>query len=235
MAIPVINEVPKYTLTIPSTKKKVTYRPFLVKEQKVLLMAMESNDREMIVRSITDTVGACVMEPIDVHSLATFDLEYMFTQIRAKSVGEHSDIILKCVECNSDNEISINLEQIQINVPEEAPTVVLNEKFSLKLRYPKYNDILPVARDENIRISELYSAMSLASLDYLLTEDEQIRFDEEPEEERVKFLDNLNTDQFQKILRFVQGLPKLTHNVEFDCKKCSHHNSVVLEGLENFF
>lgn len=235
MAIPVINEVPKYSLVIPSTKKKVTYRPFLVKEQKILLMALESNDRESIVRSISDTVEACVMEPIEVHNLATFDLEYMFTQIRSKSVGEHSDIILKCTECDAQNEVSINLEKIQVNVPDKAPIIQLNDKFSLKLRYPRYDDILPAGRNEEVKISELYSAMALASLDYLLTENEQIRFDEESEEERIKFLDNLNTEQFQKILRFVQSLPKLTHKVEFDCQKCEHHNSIVLEGLENFF
>lgn len=235
MAIPVVNEVPKYTLEIPSTKKKVTFRPFLVKEQKVLLMALESDDREAIVRSISDTVKACVQDVVEVDRLSTFDLEYMFTQIRAKSVGETQDVTMKCNECDGDNPVTINLEDITVDVPKEAPVIQLNDKFSLKLRYPRYHDIIPVAKKEDALISELFSELALASLDFLMTEEEQIDLDEEPLEERVKFLDNLNSQQFEKILSFVQNLPKLTHAVEFDCASCGNHNTVIVEGMENFF
>ena len=235
MALPVINETPKYTLTIPSTKKKVTFRPFLVKEQKVLLMSVESNSKESMIRAIADTVKACVEERIDVDTLATFDLEYMFAQIRAKSVGETSEIYLACTECGEANEVIVNVENAKVDAPKAPPTIKLNDRYSLKLKYPNYNDLIPLLKDEEVRISTMYAALSLASLGVLMTDEEQILFADEPLEERSKFLDNLNPEQFQKILDFVQNLPKLKDTAKFKCGKCEHQNEQLLEGLEDFF
>lgn len=235
MALPVINETPKYTLTIPSTKKKVTFRPFLVKEQKVLLMSVESNSKESMIRAIADTVKACVEERIDVDTLATFDLEYMFAQIRAKSVGETSEIYLACTECGEPNEVIVNVENAKVDVPKAPPTIKLNNRYSLKLKYPNYSDLIPLLKDEEVRISTMYAALSLASLGVLMTDEEQILFADEPVEERSEFLDNLNPEQFQKILDFVQNLPKLKDTAKFKCSKCEHQNEQLLEGLEDFF
>ena len=118
MALPQLNSTPSYRITIPSLGKKTTFRPFLVKEQKSLLIAYETQDRADMVRAITRTIHACVEEPIE-ESLTTFDVDYLFTQIRAKSVGEVVDLSIKCEECNMSNDISIELDDIVI--PERCP------------------------------------------------------------------------------------------------------------------
>lgn len=237
MALPIINETPKYHLTIPSTKNKVFFRPFLVKEQKILLMALESQDQKTIVRAISDIIKSCVIDNINTRKLSTFDMEYMFTQIRAKSVGETSDINLVCEECGTSNEVTIDLSKIKVEVESEPPTIDLNDKYKLKMQYPCYESLLNVMpeKDEDPSFSNILFRLSLVCLDQLMTEEDVINFDDEPEEERIKFLDNLNSEQFQDIMTFVQSLPKLTEDVKFECTSCNHSNEYKLEGLEDFF
>lgn len=237
MALPIINESPKYHLTIPSTKKKVFYRPFLVKEQKTLLMALESKDQKTIVRAISDTISSCVIDPINVKSLATFDVEYIFTQIRSKSVGETSEIKIKCKECNADNDVVIDLSKIQVEVKEELPLIELTSQYKLKMRYPRYDQLLDTLpnNEKSPSIADVLFKLAVVCLDKLMTDDDIINFDEESDEEKIKFLDNLNSDQFKKIMEFVQSLPKLSEKIEFDCSKCKHHNEYMLEGLDDFF
>ena len=120
MALPKLNDVPKYEITIPSTDKKVYFRPFLVKEQKVLLIALESQDEKQILQAVVDTIKACIYEDIEIDKLAIFDLEYIFLQIRGKSVGETADLIMKCRECNHENKVKVDLEEIKIKkVPDK--------------------------------------------------------------------------------------------------------------------
>lgn len=236
MALPVINESPKYTLTIPSTKKKIFFRPFLVKEQKILLMALESQEQKTIVKAITDIIESCVIDKINVHNLATFDIEYMFTQIRSKSVGETSTIQVSCTECQHANEVVVNLEKIQVNIEKAPPLIQLNDKYALQLRFPRYQQLLDVMDNEDgLSISKVLFKLALSSLDKLLTDDEAINFDEESEEEKTKFLDNLTSEQFSKVMEFVQSLPKLTEEVKFNCEKCGHDNKLLLEGIDDFF
>src|SRR5210317_107060 len=129
MALPRINESPKYKVKIPSTGKEVFYRPFYVKEQKVLLMAMEAEDQELILKAMVDTIVACVEGQINPNHLSTFDVEYMFTKIRAKSVGETTNIFLECTECQHKNEVQLNLDNIEMDVPNEIPKIQLNDKY----------------------------------------------------------------------------------------------------------
>lgn len=234
MALPVINDIPKYKVTIPSTGKVAFFRPFLVKEQKILMMALESKDAEQIVRATNDTIASCI-EGVDVATLATFDVDYIFLQIRAKSVGETSTINVLCSECDSENEITLNLEEIGIEVDKKAPEIVLNDKYTLKLRYPKYNDITKMMIQPDLKnVGKLFHT-ALSSLDSLLTEDERISFDDESEEELVKFLDGLNTSQFEKIMEFVNSIPVLKKDIKFKCQSCEHDNDQSVEGIESFF
>jgi hypothetical protein len=236
MALPRINESPKYKVKIPSTGKEVFFRPFYVKEQKVLLMAMESQEQELILKAMVDTIVSCVESPINASELSTFDVEYMFTKIRGKSVGETTTIFLECSECSNRNEIVLNLEEIQMDVPKALPEIQLNDKFTLKVRYPKYTGMLETfSSKKNLTFTDVMFNMALGSLDKLLTEDEAISFDEETLEEKILFLDNLNNEQFSKIVEFVQSLPKLEHDIEFDCESCNHHNKQTLSGIQDFF
>jgi len=235
MALPVINDVPKYTLTVPSTGKKLEYRPFLVKEQKVLLMSLESEDEGMIVRAIRDTIAACVLSDININDLATFDVEYIFTQIRCKSAGETTDIGILCNECDKQNEIKVNLKNIVVgNVP-TPPTVKLNETYSIKLRYPTYINMIESTEKNDMSITDLLFEMCIASLDSLNSEEEQFKFDDEESGEKIKFLDGLSNEQFKTILDFVQNIPKMSHTIEFDCVSCNSNNKQTLEGINDFF
>jgi DNA-directed RNA polymerase subunit M/transcription elongation factor TFIIS len=236
MALPKINESPKYKVTIPSMKREVFYRPFYVKEQKILLMAMESQDQELILKAMVDTISSCLEEDINPNSLTTFDVEYIFTKIRSKSAGESANIILSCKECKADNEVSVNLEEIPAPEVHKIEDVVLNDKYTLKLRYPRYNHMLEsLQKEEKVTATGLILDLAMASLDKLLTEDESITFDDETDEEKTQFIDNLNSDQFKKIMAFVEDLPKLSKDVEFKCEKCKHENNYTLQGIQDFF
>jgi len=236
MALPRLNENSQYELTIPSKKQVVQYRPFLVKEQKVLLIAYESQDRRQILNAMLNTIEACLKEPLNVKALSTFDVDYMFTQIRAKSVGETSDILIGCTECETQNEIKINLEEIKIDVGENNNLIELTDKISVRMRFPNYdyfisNDVLMGESTQ----SEQLMALVVSCIDAVETEDERISMQDESNEEIMGFLDSLTTDQFDKIAQFTLDLPKLEHEVAFKCKDCGTDNKRILRGIDDFF
>tara|TARA_R110000868_G_C10867357_1_gene761999 strand:+ start:35 stop:736 length:702 start_codon:yes stop_codon:yes gene_type:complete len=233
MALPKINEVPKYFLEIPSTEKKLAYRPFLTKEQKILLIAMESQNQENILGAITDIIQTCVLEDIDIKQLTTFDVEYLFTQIRSKSVGETSKIGMKCSECETANEISINLEEIKVNKDNVPSNIIkLNDKYTIKLKYPNYLFTLKTTADS---FTENMILLIVGCLDALMTEEEHISFKDETEADILDFIDSLTTTQFEEVLTFANGIPKLEHKVEFVCENCQHQNHGTLRGINDFF
>lgn len=233
MALPKINESPKYTLSIPSTEESVKFRPFLVKEQKVLLMALESQDNKQILDAIIETIKVCVDDKVNVESLSTFDLEYIFTMIRAKSVGEVSKVSIACSECDHMNEVSINLEQIEVTKPDTPMKVDLGNNMIIGLRYPNYNSAN--MNLESTSVAEVIYNLVIASLHTLNTEEERILFDDEPIDDVKEFVDNLTADQYEKLVGFVNNLPTLKKDVEFKCKNCGHENERTLRGLQDFF
>jgi len=233
MALPKLNDTPKYDLVIPSTKEKVRFRPYLVKEEKVLMLALESKDSKQAIKSIVDTIGACVVEPINLDKLKIFDVEYMFTQIRSKSVGETSTVGLKCKECNHQNDVTIEIDSIKVDVPEVNPVVKINDQISLKLKWPNYKSLMDVDTDEGIT-GQTFN-MVMKCLDTVLTEEEQIPFAEHSKEEIQAFLDSLTTSQFDKIKTFIQSMPRMKHDIGFHCNHCNHENHYTLEGIQDFF
>ena len=236
MALPIINDKPKYEMVIPSTKKKVRYRPFLVKEQKVLLLAYESKDRRGIVRSILDTIESCVEEKIDVYKLATFDVDYMFSQIRAKSVGEVVHLNIDCSKCEVKNEASLNLDKIEVDVKKQDMIVKLTDTISLKFKYPDYNYFI---NDNKFftNESDIDSVLDIiiSCLDSIQTNDENLSIADEPREEVQRFIESLTADQFEKVKDFINTIPKLTHQIKFKCINCGEENTRIVEGLEDFF
>jgi len=235
MALPQLNTSPKYQLKVPSTGKMARYRPFLVKEQKVLLIAYESQDRRAIIQSMLDTIKSCV-EDIDLRKLTTFDVDYIFTQIRAKSVGEVVDLNMSCTECETNNEVKVNLEEVKMEVAKQEMVVPITDTISIKLKYPDYSFFI---KNSKIMESESHADVMvdvvMACIDAIQTEDESINIADEPREEVEKFIESLTTAQFEKISNFVQELPKMTHEVKFTCVNCQHENTRKLEGLEDFF
>lgn len=236
MALPKINGTPEYELTIPSTKQKIKFRPFVVKEQKVLLIALESRDQKQILNAITNTVDACITSNINIADLASYDLEYVFTQIRAKSVGEVSNIRVKCSKCNEFHDYSIDLTTIKVDSPTTSNVIQLTDKVSVKLKTPSYgamvdNEHLIKAATQTDTLIETL----IISLDSLKTEEDRISFADETREDIMEFIDNLNANQLNDLLNWVNNMPKLKHAVEFDCGACNHHNTITLQGLSDFF
>lgn len=236
MALPKINDVPKYDLVIPSTKQAVKFRPFFVKEQKVLLMAMESQDQKQIVNAITDTIKSCVLTEIDVNKLTPFDIEYLFIQIRSKSVGERANLLLKCEKCDEQTPVVINLDDIIVDVPKTSTAIKLNDQYTLKLKYPTHFDIMQndVLQQTKSATEAIYQTI-ITCLESLQSQEVNIKFSDEPREEVAKFLESLTSSQFDQIAKFVQSIPKLTHKASFDCAHCKHHNEVTLQGIRDFF
>jgi transcription elongation factor Elf1 len=160
----------------------------------------------------------------------------MFTKIRSKSVGETADIRINCAECETPNEVKVNLESITMDVPNKIPDIKLNDKYILVMRYPKYTSMIDSLRGQNkLTMTDILFQMVIGSLDKLLTDEDAILFDEESVEEKTKFLDNLNAEQFKEIVAFVQGMPKLEHDIHFNCKHCNYENKQTLRGIQDFF
>lgn len=233
--LPKINDVPQYRLTIPSTGEEVSFRPFLVKEQKVLLVAIESQDETQIIDSIINTIKSCAPD-INHNKLATFDLEYVFTKIRSKSVGETSNIQMNCQECETPNEIQVNLDSVEVDMQDRSNTIVLNDQYTIDMKYPHYDYM----RD-NGQIKEVQTAtdvileLVMECLDSVNTEEERVSFSDYTKEEIVSFVESLTSDQFALLVDWATNLPKLAHTAEFDCVQCGHKNTQALEGLQNFF
>lgn len=238
MALPII-EAPKYSAKIPSTGKTVQYRPYLVKEEKILMIAMESEDQKQILQAIKDIVKSCTFDKVDPDKLCTFDLEYLFLKLRSKSVGEVSKVGLKCEKCEKPTTVDINLDEVTVktdNLPSNK--IKLTETIGVTLAWPRMkiiNQLEDSAKDQNKLNGVMDIVMSC--IDSIYDDKKVYPADEQTREELVQFLDSLNQAQFAKIQEFIEKMPKLQHTVEFDCgnKDCKHHNTLTIEGLASFF
>ena len=235
MALPLLNENPEYEMIIPSKQKKVNFRPFLVKEQKVLLIAFESQDKDQILKAMLNTLDACVDTDVKLRDLPSFDIDYMFTQVRAKSVGETADVRIKCKECEHENKVTIDLGSIEPpqNIEKEI-VVELTDKYSLEMKYPNYTELFATI-DENSNQTETIMKFMISCMVGLVTDEERISMKDETMAEKQKFLESLNASQFEKLTQFINNLPQLEQTVQFKCESCEAENTHRLRGLEDFF
>ena len=236
MALPRLNDTPQYELVIPSSGDTVSYRPFLVKEQKVLLMASEAQDIKQVVSSILTCIEGCVSD-IDVKKLSTFDVDYIFTQIRSKSVGETATIMSPCSECEHKNEVKIELDKISVDVKNLPKNVIkLNSEISVRMKYPTYLEMLnnnSIMKQESG--TEVLFAAIAACIESVMTEEENIPLSDESREEVDAFLNSLSAEQFELITTFVNSIPKIKYEAEYQCESCQHQNKLTLEGIQDFF
>ena len=239
MALPRLNETIWYDLKLPSTKEVIHYRPFLVKEQKILLLAGESNQPKQVIRAITDTIKSCVQEDIDVKSLSSFDVDYIFTRIRAKSVGETSELVVKCKHCEQENDVKVDIMQTKIVGDISPQRIQLTPDIQLEVHYPTYSDLMSNTGvfDEEGETKTNESSMNLimSCMKTLYTEEERIELKNESKQELISFVDSLNAEQFEKIAKFISGIPKLSYDLEFTCEHCNKENKMLMEGMDNFF
>ena len=238
MALPKLNNTPYYDVIIPSTGEKTKFRPYLVKEEKVLMIASESADPQTISEAMLDIVSVCV-EAADRNKLTSFDLDYLFIQLRTKAVGETSEILLSCnqEECLNQNEVKINLTDAKVDVPEDKKNMIkLGDEMTVELKYPTYYNLVTDKILEHAETNtEIIYQTVLLCLDKLHLKDEIMNFADEPVEDIVNFIGSLSPDQFSKLSKFTNTIPIVKQEVKFKCTACGHENVQALNGTSSFF
>ena len=232
---------PSYELELPSTGKTITYRPFLVKEEKLLVIALESEDTKQITNAIKAVIRACVLtKGIKVEALPTFDIEYLFLNIRGKSVGEDLDVKLICPDDNkTEVNVNINLDDIQVNKPEgHSNKIKLDNNLMMELKYPSLNEFIKNNFDPNeVGTNAMEQSFDLigSCINKIYNEDEVWIAADCSKKEINEFLDSMNSNQFKEVEKFFETMPKLSHTVKVKNPKTKVESDVVLEGLASFF
>jgi rubrerythrin len=226
---------PKYDMIIPSTGETVTYRPYVVKEEKILLIAFESQDETQIEKSVLDIIKTCIESKIDLNKLTTFDIEFMFVTLRSKSVGEGIKLNMPCEECEHTNEVKINLDELNVaNLDEEIDKhVKLTGDISVDLKWMAMNDRL--SGGELKTETDAVINLVAKSIETIYSGEEIHSTKDVTKKEVVEFVESLNTDQFQSITEVIGKSPYLNYTMKFDCDKCGHSHERELNGLADFF
>lgn len=235
MSLPIVN-APKYSLTVPSTGEVVTYRPYLVKEEKLLMMALESQDESQIMRTLMDTISSCTFGAVTPAKLATFDLEYVFLQLRSKSVGESAKLKFKCSQCDEYTETTVDFNSIEPPKGNDIQRVKLMDNLSIQMKFPTVEDAMKLAKDgEEVSSVEQMFKTVITTIDTIFYNDDVLEAKDYSAEELMEFVESLSAEQFKSLTEFVQGIPSMKTDVEFDCESCGHHNVREVKGLANFF
>ena len=237
MALPIAN-VAKYELTLPSQQKKVHYRPFLVKEEKILLMAMESGESKEMITAIKEIVKSCTFNEMNAEDHPMFDIEYVFLQIRAKSVGEVAKLKVLCPDDGvTYGDVDVDLSKIEVFVDDDhTPNIVIDEdrKLGVTMKYPSLKDIDGDTLTGEVNIEKTYKMIenSIESI----YEGEEVHLAKDIEKkELTEFLDNLTADQMKKLTAFYNSMPRLEHKVMVKNPKTEVESEVTLKGLASFF
>ena len=240
MPLPTI-ETPTYELKLYSSNKKVKYRPFLVKEEKVLIIALESKDQSAITNAVKEVLKKCILtKGIDVDNLPTFDIEHLFLNIRAKSIGE--DIKLT-VTCPDDNEtkvpVTVYVDEIKVIKPKgHTKDIVLDDKMTLRMKYPSLNQFIENnfnTDDETETVVDKTFKVVADCMDTVYTGEDAWDANDYTPDERIEFIEQLNSQQYKKVENFFSTMPKLSHTIEVVNPNTKKKGSVVLEGLADFF
>ena len=237
MALPK-NSTPIYNLIIPSTGKSVKYRPFLVKEEKALLLAQQSEDSTVMLDTLQDIIGTCIVDKIDTSTLAIFDLEYIFTQLRAKSVGEEVELMFKCGHCEDEKakvKIKFDLTEIKVDKdPNHTNKITLFDNVGVVLKYPTIDSVKKLDTSTLDNIDDIFEII-VSCIDYIFDDDQIYYAKETPKEELMEFLNDLNSTQFAKVQNFFDTMPKIKIDIDFTCPVCDKSNHTTLSGLTDFF
>ena len=232
---------PSYELELPSTGQTITYRPFLVKEEKLLVIALESEDTKQITNAIKAVIRACILSKgIKVEALPTFDIEYLFLNIRGKSVGEDLDVKLICPDDNeTEVDVTISLDDIQIQKPEgHSNQIKLDNNLMMELKYPSLNEFIKNNFDPNdTSKNPMDQSFDLigSCINKIYNQDEVWVAADCSKKEINDFLDSMNSNQFKEVEKFFETMPKLSHTVKVKNPKTKVESDVVLEGLASFF
>jgi len=231
--LPVLT-APEFEATIPSTSQQIKFRPFLVKEEKILYMAMESDDPKDMQKAVSNILRACIIDDIDVNRLSSFDIEYMFLMLRAKSVGEVIKIKVhhKDTEaCPEINEVEINVDDVKMRTDEgHTKKIQITDDIGLVMKYPSLSMDTELVLSDNI---ENVMQLVTSCIETVWNGDEVIDLFEK--EDLRRFVESFNKDQFAKVIDFFKTMPRLSHTIDYTCKTCGKEEQIVLEGLQSFF
>jgi|SaaInlStandDraft_5_1057022.scaffolds.fasta_scaffold37046_2 hypothetical protein len=220
---------PTFRLTIPSTSKEVIYRPYLVKEEKILMMAIETGDEGQMTDAIAEIIKSCFNGIDDVNKLTPYDIEYLFVNLRSKSVGEGITMNMECDECGNVSEQAIDLNKIVIKNVENSTTVEIAEGISIEMRYPKMHEHFEVNTTELLieGVTSLIDTIYHGSESYPTKDVSRKDLDE--------FVEGLTADQFSKLVEIVAEMPYISYDMKYKCGKCGHINEIEFKGLADFF
>ena len=239
MPLPKIN-TPTYELVLPSTGKKVKYRPFLVREEKILIMALETEDIKQITNAVVEILTECILtKGVSISNLATFDIEYLFFNIRAKSVGETVEVNIICPDDNKTSvPVKIDIDSIKVKKDKKhRSTIKLDDDLSLKLKYPSLEQFIDSNFEVGADKTNIAGTLSMItkSIEMIYNEEESWNASDSTQKELEDFVDQLNTKQFTAIETFFATMPKLSHSVKVTNPITKTESTVVLEGLAAFF
>lgn len=236
-------DVPIYKIDLPITNKTYNFRPFLVKEEKLLLMAVEAGDEKSSIETIKQVINNCCLDKIDIDTLPVVDLEYFFLNLRARSVGEEVELEYKCnnnvqgegqmpLKCGNLVKVKVNLLDIKpVFETDHTNVIMLSDKLGIVMKYPSFKLI---ADSESTSEVERIMKMILGCIDYIYDENTVYYSKDIPNEELVEYIDNLTKKQFDKIKEFFNTLPKIKTTLNFKCTKCGYNESIEVEGIQNF-
>ena len=238
MPLPKIS-TPTYEMVLPSSNKKIKYRPFLVKEEKVLILAMESQDTATVANAVKDVLKNCILSRgIKVEKLSTFDIEYLFLNIRGKSVGEAIEVMVTCPDDGKTQvPTSINIDEIKVIIDDDHQRdIKLDDTYSLRMRYPSLDEFVKnnFATAADISVDDTFDLIA-SCVDQVYSEEESWAAADCTQKELTQFVESLNSNQFKEVEKFFDTMPKLSHTVKVINPNTKKENEVVLEGLQNFF
>jgi hypothetical protein len=234
MALPIV-ATPKYEITIPSTGQKIEYRPFLVKEEKILLLANETKNEKEQVRAMKEAIRNCTFEQVDVEKLAPFDIEYLFLKLRAKSVGESVEVSIACDEgCKENVKLQINLDEIEVKFnPQFTNRIQLSESIGVLMKYPSYDDMVKLSDAQKSEDPNLIMEFVAGCVDTIFDKKEMYKANEYSNKEVVEFLEQLSQVSLKKVMNFFQYMPTVEKTVKYSC--CGKEKEVTLRGAQSFF
>tara|TARA_B100000131_G_scaffold265325_1_gene262845 strand:- start:45 stop:770 length:726 start_codon:yes stop_codon:yes gene_type:complete len=240
MPLPTIT-TPTYELNLPSTGKKIKYRPFLVKEEKILILALDSRDQNQITNSVKDVLKKCVLtRGVKIDDLPTFDIEYIFLNIRAKSIGEDIKLVVTCPDDRkTEVPVTIYVDEIKVvKSKDHKRDISLDKNLTLRMKYPSLNQFISSnfdTKDESQTTVDKTFQLIADCMDTVYTEEEAWESGDFSSAERLSFIEQLNSKQFKDVERFFATMPKLSHAIEVTNPNTKKKSKVVLEGLADFF
>ena len=242
MALPKIN-TPTYDLTLPSTGKKIKYRPFLVREEKILIMALETEDMAQITNAVVEILNECILtKGVSVSKLATFDIEYLFLNVRAKSVGETVEVNITCPDDGKTSvQTEINIDSIRVQKVRGHKNIIkLDNQYSMKLKYPSITEFIESnfeSGQDGGEGSDIDKSLTMITscIEMIYDNEESWDASDSSQKELEEFIEQLNSKQFKAIEKFFETMPKLSHKVKVTNPVTEVESEVVLEGLASFF